>query len=497
MSHVLAIDIGSSSVRTALFDTRGSLLPDTLVQFDHDLTVVPGGIAQVDADRVRITVERAIDQTLQSRDARHLTIAVVGITTFWHSLVALDAQGKPLTPVFTWADTRSAAEADDLRQRLDANAVHQRTGCRIHPSYLPAKIAWLRRHDPAVFVRATLLISLAQYLSSVWLGTTDTSVSMASGSGLLDNVSCEWDQELVSVLGINAANLGRILPSSELLPPLQKEYALRWPALAGVPWRAAIGDGAASNVGIGCVTSDRLSLMVGTSGAMRRCEQGDPARPLHPGLWRYRLDRRHTLVGGALSEGGNVYAWLRETLNLPSPEECEAALAAREPAQHGLVVLPLWSGERSLGWVGNATAVITGLKQHTAPLDILQASLEGVAYRFALLYDALRANGERVVATGGGLRSSPVWLQIMADALGVEVEHSAVAESSLRGAALIALRDVNLMDPADIQASPVQRVYQPRPHAHAQHRQAIERQRTLYDREIGPDGDHLLARQTR
>jgi gluconokinase len=497
MSHVLAIDIGSSSVRTALFDATGTLAADTLIQFDIDLTVGSGGIAQIDADRVRLSVERAIDQTLQSPSAQRTTISAVGITTFWHSLVALDADGLPLTPILTWADTRSAAEADELRQQLDAYAVHQRTGCRIHPSYLPAKIAWLRRNHPDVFGRATFLVSCAQYLSSVWLGTTATSVSMASGSGLLDHMSCEWDQELISMLGVETRMLGQILSDPEMLPPVQGAYARRWPELAGVPWRAAIGDGAASNVGIGCVTSDRLSLMVGTSGAMRRCEQGDPARPLHPGLWRYRLDRQHTLSGGALSEGGSVYAWLRDTLRLPPPDECEAALAAREPAQHGLVVVPLWSGERSLGWVGEATAVIAGMKQHTSPLDLLQASLEGVAYRFALLYDAMRTNDERVVATGGGLRSSPSWLQMMADVLGVDIEHSTVTESSLRGAALVALRDVGLLDPTDMRTSQVGRVYRPRPHAHVQYRLALDRQRTLYDREIGPDGEHLLARQTR
>lgn len=493
----LAIDAGSSSVRSALYDNQANLLRGSLAQVDIDLSRHPGGVAQIDAAHVREAIEAAIDRTLVSSSARDAEIVVVSMTTFWHSCLGLDANGTPLTPVLTWADTRSESDARQLRDVLDADDTHQRTGCPLHPSYLPAKIAWLRRHDRDLFGRMTALVSFAQYCTRVWLGTTTSSVSMASGSGMYNDVLGAWDPTLMAHLGVTAAMLGDVASDREMLPSVGATYAARWPRLRDVPWRAPIGDGAASNVGAGCHTSNRLALMVGTSGALRRCEPVSGTAPVPAGLWRYRLDREHIVSGGALSDAGNVYAWLRDTLRLPDEAECEAALGRRQPGQHGLIVLPFWSGERSLGWVGDATAVLAGMKQHTTPLDMYQAVLEGVSYRFAALYDALARGGDTVVATGGGLRSSPAWMQMMADVLGTDVVASAVSESSLRGAAIIGLRDVEVTTDKPLPDAPMGTRYVPRDGLHRIHQDARALQQSLYDREVGVDGRRLLARQTR
>jgi gluconokinase len=383
-----------------------------------------------------------------------------------------------------------------LRDRLDGHAVHQRTGCILHPSYLPAKILWLHRDSPRLAGQAGAYVSFAQYCTLNWLGSAATSVSMASGTGLFNHESCGWDEELTSALGVEPAALGEFVDDPELLPPVTTEYAARWPVLAGVRWRAPIGDGAASNVGSGCVTGDLLALMVGTSGALRRCsvdEAGSDAVP--NGLWRYRLDRKHALTGGALSDGGNVYEWLTETFRLPDEATVEQELATRDPGQHGLVVLPFWSGERSLGWVGDATAMVAGLKHHTTPLDIFQAALEAITYRFAALYDALKRGGETIVASGGGLRESPAWLQMMADVFGQPLIASSASEASLRGSALVALRDAGAIDV--LPRPDGGQVFAPRADRHERHLAARRLQQTLYDREVGPRGVNLLARQTR
>jgi len=492
--YALAIDAGSSSVRSALYDEAGTLVVDSLAQIDVDLTVDAGGVVEIDAGMLRRAIEQAIDTTLQHANAGE--IGVVGMTTFWHSLVVLDGGGEPLTPVLTWADTRSEPESLVLRDRLDGDAIHQRTGCILHPSYLPAKILWLQRHDPGLKQRAAAYVSFAQYCTLTWLGSSATSVSMASGSGLYCRHEDGWDSELTAALGIEQAAFGEFLPDPELLPSVSGTYAERWPALVGVPWRAPIGDGAASNAGSGCVSGDLLALMVGTSGAMRRCEpDAGGIEPVPYGLWRYQLDRRHTVTGGALSNGGNVYEWLQRTIRLPDDDTLEGELATREPGQHGLIVLPFWSGERSLGWVGDATATIAGMKHHTTPIDIFQASLEAVTYRFASIYDAMKRGGETIIASGGGLRESPAWLQMMADAFGQPVIRSNASEASLRGTALVALRDVGAIDALPRPDSG--QVFSPNAERHKQHSAARQLQQTLYDREIGPRGKNLLARQTR
>src|SRR5205807_5529869 len=132
-----------------------------------------------------------------------------------------------------------------------------------------------------------------------------------------------------------------------------------------------------------------------------------------------------------------------------SLKTAEHELAALEPDSHGLSVLPLWGGERSPGWADNARGAIVGLRLHTRPVEILRACLEAVALRFGeldrILLEAM-PSGREVVATGGALLHSPTWLQIMADVLGRPVLASAEPEASSRGASLLALETLGLLD---------------------------------------------------
>ena len=422
--------------------------------------------AELDADTLLERVASVLD------GAGAGDVAAVATTTMWHCLLGLDADGRPATPVYSYADARSAPYAAALRERLDEAAIHARTGCRLHSSYWPAKLAWLRDTAPETFARVRTWVSPGEYVQRRLLGDAAASVSMASGTGLLDQRTCEWDRELAAELGVEDA-----LPPIDDAPRsgLAGEWAQRWPALRDVPWFPAWGDGAASNVGAGCVTRERAALMVGTSGALRVLERAEaPAPP--PALWCYRADAQRILLGGSLSDGGSVVAWLRGLTQLPAPEEAERAIAAMTPDAHGLTVLPLLSGERGPGWSDRAGATIDGLTTATTPLDLLRAGLEAVALQFAQI-DADLPGEQTIVATGGGLVNSPAWTQIMADALGRPVAHSAVAEGSSRGAAVLALEALG----GRAGEAPLGETFEPDAAATEAYRAATERQQALYE----------------
>jgi len=247
----------------------------------------------------------------------------------------------------------------------------------------------------------------------------------------------------------------------------------------------AFGDGGSSNVGSGCVAEDLVAINLGTSGAMRICWKADQVK-IPPGLWCYRADRRYFVMGGALSNGGDVYTWCQRMLSI-EPDRLDKELAAMPPDGHGLTVLPFYSGERSTGWADDARAAITGITMGTRPIDILRANLEAVAYRFAAIYELLKQEvpGEKqVIASGGALAICPAWTQILADVLGVPVIASAVPEASSRGAAISALEAVGLItDPGAIPA-PLGQVYHPNPANHERYLAARYRQQELYDRLI-------------
>jgi gluconokinase len=409
---VLALDIGSSSVRARRFDEHAE--PDGELRQERYDTRDPAAIAEL----CRTVLDGGEPD---------------GTSCFAHSLVAVDAGWKPLTPLLGWRDTRSADAAEWLARRLDPEAVHARTGGYLHPSFWPAKLAWLAQEHPDVYRDAAHFVSFCDYLR----GSPETSVSIASATGLVDLTTSDWDTELLEVLGLDAERLPRIVDQPVWL------------------------DAVCSNLGAGCLGPERAALMVGTSGALRVLYETERPQP-RPGLFLYRYDERRVIEGGALSDGGNLHAWLEATL-ADAADGCE---------DHGLTVLPFLGGERSTGWDPDARGAILGLTFDTTPGDIRRAALEGVGFRFAAIADLLPEVDE-IVVTGGAMLKDRAWVQIMADALARPVTLSAVEEASLRGAAVAVLDD-----PAD---APLGDVFHPREERADAYRSARERQQRLYE----------------
>jgi gluconokinase len=439
VARVLALDVGTSSARAQQFDETAQETGQVARREYPD---------ERDPDRLAGFVREAIDEA-GGADG----VDAVGASCFGHSLLALDDRGRPLTPVLGWRDTRSAGAADRLSRKVDPAAVHDRTGCQVHTSYWPAKLAWLAQAEPDVFRNARRFVSFCDYLYAQLLGRdVPASLSIASATGLLDLHTRAWDDELLQALELDR----------ELLPEISDQPVDRW-------YPAAF-DGACSNLGAGCVTRERAALMVGTSGAYRTVYETEQPQP-RPGLFLHRLDDRRVVEGGSLSDGGNLYHWLEETL-----ESTDGSLADRDPDSHGLTFVTLLGGERSPGWHQHARGVIAGLTFETTALDLRQAGLEGVAFRFAELAE-LMPEVEEVVATGGALLKDDDWLQIMADALGRPITTSGVKEASLRGAAVLTLERLG----ASPAAAPVGRVVEPRRERADAFRAARERQRAIYE----------------
>jgi gluconokinase len=418
---VLALDVGTSSVRAQRFDERGE--PGGELRQEEYESDDP---AEVAAAARKVLGEEEPDAT----------------SCFAHSLVAVDEHWNPLTPILGWRDTRSADAAEWLARRLDGEAVHARTGAFLHTSFWPAKLAWLAENEPEVFRSAAWFVSFGDFLHE----KPETSLGMASTSGLLDLTTHDWDEELLATLGLDRGRL---------------------PEITDVPlW----SDAACSNVGSGCTDRHRAALMVGTSGALRVLYESERPQPA-PGLFLYLVDERRVVEGGALSDGGNLHEWLERTL-----ADSSGPVAHRDPRDHGLAFLPFLGGERSTGWNPHARGAVHGLTFETTPLDLRQAAYEGVAFRFAAVADLL-PDVREVVATGAGLLHDRDWIQIMADALARPVHVSAVPEASLRGAAVLALEHRGHA----VADAPVADVVEPRADRAEAYRAAREAQQRLYD----------------
>ncbi len=438
-SFIVSLDVGSSSVRALVFDLGGRPMEGYTAQLPYEIRTSKDGGAEIDPERLAELVMDCLDEIHRQVEAHGMKVIAVASSVFWHSLCGLDASGAATTPLFHLLDTRCAP---DVARVPDA---HSATGCVAHSSYWPAKLLWIARVRPEIFRATAKWVSFPEYLFLRLFGRARVSTSMISATGLWDQNRNDYHQPTLDAVNVRRE---QVAPVEELDAPqfgLRPEFADAWPRFRDVPWFPSIGDGAANNAGCGAVSAGQFSLMAGTTGAMRAVVEA-PSVTIPKGVWCYRLDRRRYVLGGALSNGGDVYAWLKRTLVMPP--NLEQILETAQPGGHGLGVLPFFAGERSPYWRDDLRAAITGLTFSTKASDIAQAFLESVALGFREIFDLLSSSlgtPKEVVASGGALLKSPGWTQMMADALGTPVVHCTESEASSRGAVLWALEQLKLI----------------------------------------------------
>lgn len=435
---ILALDVGTSSVRAALFTTGAVRLLETTAQQTYAVRVAPDGMAELDVRTLENAAVSVIKRTLAVRRQLrgHPPVVALAMSCFWHSLLGEKA-GHP-TPIYTWGDSRCRPDADRLRATLNEKSYHAKTGCLVRTPYWPAKLRWLHRTKGSRGV--TRWLSPADWLYGRLCGSYSSSVSMASGTGLLDGKNLRWDPALLRHCGASGRQFAtifddplRVMPGADaMLPALH-----RFPELREAQWFPALGDGACGNLGSDAVTPHHAALNIGTSGAVRLMEA---ARPTHVpfGLFCYQVDAQRALLGGAISNAGNLRAWALRELRLPDdPRMVERALAARDLPRHHLTVLPFWTGERSPSWPDATSGTITGFTYATTALDILQAVTESTYHRLAQITDELgRGRGRLDLVVSGGIRHSAASLQRLANVLGRPLRACVEPEASLRGAAV-------------------------------------------------------------
>jgi len=453
--RVLALDLGTSSVRALVFDRRGVALPGVLARRPTSLAIADDGKAELGPDQVVAAVGECLDELADRGELGQ--VEQVATSCAWHSVIALDRDGRPRTGALTWADTRAAPLVAEVRaQAADLDRLQAVTGARPHALYWTVKLPWLAGVlDPP----PARYLGLGEYLTGALLGDPSASPSMASGTGLLDLARRDWDGEALELARVDVAALPAVAASG-WTGRLGPEGARRWPALAGATWQPVTGDGAASNLGAGCVSPDRVAINLGTSAAIRAVQPSEGAGPLHRELWRYLVDDRRVVTGAAFSGAGNLYAWLRRVTALPAEASVEEELAAVPPGSNGVVVMPYHAGSRPPLDLAAGSGAITGISLATTAVEILAATLEAVCYRLAAGLEALASSlpaDPEVVASGGAIVASRWWQQTLGDVLGRPVRVVDEPEASARGAALLALGQST--EPATV------RVVEPRPDA--------------------------------
>lgn len=477
---VVGLDVGSGGSRAALYDATGREVGKRHHKIEHTFTTAADGTSVIDADQVADELREALRIVL---DGWHEPIAAIGVDTFASSLIAVDAAGTALTPCITYADSRCAPQVAQIAERIDVDAMHQRTGARLHTSYNTPRLAWLRETQPEIARRAVSYMALGEYVALRLLGTSALGTAAAAWGGMLDRRTGRYVPELVEAAGIDLGQLGTPMDPADTVPVAGTPLAAAVPELAEAVWVPVVGDGLTANMGIGARGPGIWGISTATSGAIRMLVE-DELEVLPSGLWAYRVDAQRTLIGSAMSDCGRVLDWVRATLTLPfEPDSAQAAeLLAAEAVASTPMVVPFLSGERGTKWRGSARAMIAGVGAATGPTELFRGAMEGLGLCFLRIADELRSaegDPERIVLSGGMTNYIPAWLQVLSDALGAPVDRIDISRSTMRGSALLALEQV--APGAAIAEAPVVETYEPRPGAADHYRGRLERFEALAD----------------
>ena len=482
---VLGVDMGTTATKVVAFDASGRTHGAAMAAYPL-LHPRPGEAVQ-DPETVLRAVVQSVREVAAQATAAGVRVVGLSCSGAMHSLLAVDGAGRPLTPALTWADERAAAQAERLRGAAGGLDLHRRTGTPLHPMAPLPKLVWFREQDPSTFAAARRWAGLKDYVLERLTGAWVIDHSTASGTGMLDLETLDWDAEALGHAGVDAARLPELVPVTHVLS-LLPEAAADLGLSPGMPVVAGGGDGPLANLGLGAILPGVAAVSIGTSGALRAVVER-PAVDDRGRVFCYALVPGRWVVGGAINNGGVVLRWLRDVLAPEldrAPEEALLELAARvPPGSDGLLMLPYLLGERAPHWSSLARGAYVGLRGTHGRGHLVRAALEGVCLQLALVLASLRDAGVEVreVRATGGFARSALWRQLLADALGMQVGFPAAREGSAYGAALLGMQALGLIEDvaAAAQLVAVEELLRPDPEAAATYAALLPVFAGLYD----------------
>ncbi len=447
---VLGVDIGTTGTKAVAFDVEGGTHGSGAREYPLEQPE-PGWAVQ-DPDLLLRAVREAIGEAARKAQGAGARVAGLSFSSAMHGLIALDGSDRPLTPALTWADGRALAQAERLRASREGVALHGRTGTPVHPMSPLVKLMWFAEHEPGIFAAARRWVDVKSWVLAHLTGEWVTDHSMASGTGLLALSTLEWDRGALALAGIDAERLPALVPAAHA-GRLRDEEAPGLGLEAGLGVVAGAGDGPLANLGLGAVHPGVAGCSIGTSGALRVMVEEPAVDPLGR-VFCYALTPGRWVVGGAINNGGSVLEWAGHALapDLGDAPEELLAVAARAPAGcDGLVMLPYLLSERAPHWSPLPRGAYVGLTRAHGREHLVRAALEGVCLQLAIVLDSMRDAGNEIreVRATGGFARSRLWRQMLADALGMEVDFPASHEGSSFGAALLGAEALGLVESWD------------------------------------------------
>lgn len=468
-TNVLALDIGTSSVRAMIIDEKGNILHKE--QRRYDVILVSKYMQEQSPVEIEKHFKDIVRACIENAGIDRQSIKAMSFSSQMYNIFPVDVNGNPLYHMILWSDSRSDEQAERLSMIYGKSYLYEATGCPLNSMYPLSKIMWLRENEQEIAEKAYKYISIKEYIMEKMIGQYVIDYSMASGSGMFNIHRLDWDSRALGMVGITEEQLSCPVSGAAVFEFRNEKLREELGLPKGIKVVPGGGDGPLANLGSGASKEGVINIDLGTSGAARVLTSG-PVVDSEQRMWTYAVTDQMWVYGGILSNVGNGYQWMirniAEFAYAKSMDEIfdvvDKKLHTLPPACDDLLFLPYLIKCRSPYWDDKVKATVYGLTHEHTFVDIVKSYLESIGFD---LFSLVNIISEQVkicpdLILTGGLSRTKTMCQMLADILGKKIITLNMAEGSIMGAAVFALFGIGaLKDLAFEKDLAVDTVYQP------------------------------------
>jgi xylulokinase len=438
-TYILSHDIGTSGTKSVLMDREGQIVDSRTVSYE---TCFPHhGFAEQDPqDWWKAIISNT--RTITSQLASEVDIAAIGVSGHMTGLVAVDREGNPIMRGIIHSDFRAHREHEQVKEIIGEDNLYRITGNIPDARSTLCKILWVKNNRIDLFNRTYKFIQSKDYINYRLTEDKFTSdLSDLSHAQLMNIVTKEYDERILSGIGIPLEKMPEIRKSTDVVGCLCPRAAKEMGLTAGIPVVAGAGDGCCSNVGAGIVKSEEAYLSLGTTAWIANIASEPFVDSKRRIFNLVTADGENYGVYGTISAAGRSISWVKDLFEMKGVDELNRAAEVIAKGSEGLIYLPYLEGERSPIMDINAKGTFLGMTPVHRKGHFIRATMEGTSYALLSILEIMRERHEikTLTAIGGGVNSL-LWCRIIADVLNVDLIGTNVRaeDATSLGAALIA-----------------------------------------------------------
>lgn len=439
---LIGLDIGTTSLKAAMFDGEGKRLAVHSVDYTLD-TDAETGFIEFDADKYIEMCREVIDKL----EAECGKADALSIDTQGETLILTDKDGKALCPAVVWLDNRAVSEADAIKAKFGNKKVYEITGQpEITAGWPASKLLWFKNNKPDIFSKIEKIFMLEDWVLYNLTGEFVTEPTIQSSTTYLDVTKNVWWDEMLEFIGVDESKLPKIVPSASVVG----EYK-------GIKVVSGALDQIAGTIGCGVTKDSVISEMTGT--IMAICVMTDKMPPYNPDsiipCHLHAIDGKYCLILWS-STAGMALKWFKNTFSENFKFSELDKLAEAVPAGcDGLSMLPYFTGSTMPKYNPEAKAVFAGITLSHTRGHFARSIMEAIAYTLKQDLDYVGAEKVNEIRITGGGASSPLWAQIKADVTGRTLHGLAEGETACLGCAIMAAVGIGLYENVSVAADAV------------------------------------------